>query len=461
MAAWDDLPDLLLGKIFSYLPTTDKLIQVDEPVCVKWAEAVKRPEVWHTFTFSEDEFQFELATAVFGQHTQERDLYFENISKQKIMETIRNVGKYFKVVRLYYRGKQSSQIINCLTENCFSVKNLKIYRIHDFVNVVKNHQHACKQAVYRLIKQNTGLQILDVKDLDTYDSTVTQTCDVLPVGAGHSQCLQQLYFFQSFQINNLGNLMYLVNLRELAIEPKVLSYSLLYHLVGQSLRDLHIVALSKHVEFYKEALQNWQWKQICSQGQHFRVHCHFGVGHEWTEKEIMLKKEMPVRTFKYQKDHLLHYDTLSPLLMCYSSTLEVFIDLSFSMKIYEFAKRDSKYLSINVQILNFVRACRNLKILIVKEVLLSSTILAMLEGNNELEIILMEDQVRYDSENILVRQSDIKPPLSSETVDFIREGHKDESSFLHYVKKVTGKDLNILKKMDFITLMLDQYIDFM
>lgn len=426
---WADLPDLVLANIFKFLPTADRL--GIGTVCKSWNSAVDRPDVWSTFDYSEKDIE-EFGNAL---DFLKSVLFF---SEQDIKEALTDLyvnavqrfGRHFRQVNILYRGRNSSRVLHAISKHCHGVKILKVQRLLQNVQVVQNHDSSHRQALQNIIHKNNRMVVLEIRGADNY--SVAQQKDQLPMGIMHSYTLRKLHLIQSFKASNLGNLMYLVNLRELAMEPHLLSYSLLYHLASRSLTELHIVAVSKHTEFYNENLQDWQWTEIKKQGPQLRVSCHFGVGQEWTEKEIILKKEMPLKCLKYIKFDLLKYTVLSDLICNYSGTLVEFVDFSVFDRSYEIAQGNGvDRQQINRCLYNIVASCRHLKLFTVKEVLFSQNILVMLSRNKHLKILLREDQVDFS-----VEFAGVVVPL--EYSDLINASWRKKESFLAAVSEITG-----------------------
>ena len=393
MADWASLPEMVLAKVFSYLPTYDRVYMGN--VCTTWEDAACRPEVWEIFTFSEEYLFLSLGVDYFSgdNHQITLDNVEGNVLKDIILSVIKNVGRYFKKVNIYYRSQSSNEIMSSIASYCTNIKALKVQRLKTNVQVVRNYESSCKQSVWSIIQRNTKLSTIDLRDIDGY--SINNQKKLLPISAAHSVCLTHLYLLQTFQECQLGSLMYLVHLEELALGPHLLSYSLLHHLAGRSLRRLHIVALDMHAEFYNENLQNWQWAEIKKQGPQLRVHCHFGVGHEWTEREIILKREMPLESLVYSKYTPLVYRNLTDLICSYSNSLVEFIDYSFSYTSYEVDRSANYRKSVNKDLFQIVDHCKHLKTLAVKETLYSGVILVMAFKNKNLQVLLMENQVEY------------------------------------------------------------------
>ncbi|XP_045196091.2 F-box/LRR-repeat protein 21-like [Mercenaria mercenaria] len=431
---WTNLPEVILGNIFRHLPTVDRLSI--GTVCVAWENAANRPEVWECFDFSEkdvDEFGNDLDLL-------RSELFFSDFDgsiQEAIIDTyisvIKQFGRSFRQVNVLFKGRNSNRILYTLSDCCCNITHLSLQRLPQNVQVVRNHDSSYRQAVYNIIQRNTKLDELIVRDIDNYADS-QQKCP-LPLGASHSCAIKALTIIQSFQSCNLGNFMYLVNLHELALEPHFLSYSLLHHLAGKSLRVLHILAVSKHMEFYNEALQDWQWREIKKQGPKLCVHCLFRVSHEWTEKDIILKKEIPMKCLKYAKYHLLNYPVLTGLVCNYSATLVDFIDFSPYQKSYELAQgKRSDQPQINSCILQIVVSCPLLRTLAVKEVLYSQNVLFMLSVNKNLDILLREDQIEYSEFN-----SHLIHPMSYEEYDLVCRSWINMENFEFAILQLTNR----------------------
>ncbi|XP_060604066.1 F-box/LRR-repeat protein 21-like [Ruditapes philippinarum] len=433
IAEWTNLPEVILGNIFSYLPTVDRLCIGG--VCKAWENAVHRPEVWECFEFSEkdvDEFGN-------GLDVLRRELSFTHlvgsISKaivEKYVSVIKQFGRSFRRVKILFRGRHSNRILYTLSNCCLNITNLSVQLMQQNDQV---HDCCYIQAIHNIILRNSKLEQLYVRDIDNYSESD------LPFEASHSYTIKELTIIQSFEFCNLENFMSLVNLRELALEPHFLSYSLLYHLASRSLIKLHILAISKHMEFYNEALQDWQWQEIKKQGPELRVCCLFRVGHEWTTKDIMLKKEIPIKCLRYVSDikyELLNYPVLTNNVCNYSSTLVEFIDFSHFLKNYELALGDrSMRLELNRCILKIVLGCTLLRTLAVKEVLYSQNILFMLSVNKHLDIFLREEQIEYAEFN-----SDLLHPMPYEEFDLISRSWVNFENFKFAVLQLTNKHWN-------------------
>ena len=396
---WANLPHVVLIKIFQNLPCLDRICV--RYVCESWSIVSSCRDVWKSFDFFEKDIDESITTLQEVLDEYKADMHDFGINSTVsprtlyqpiLLDVIRKYGKYFQELTLISGGDfisdgtVSAKLLMAVCEESSSLTRICLQNI-------KSGQ--CQEKVCTLLQRNRQLQNIRLISLK-FDCKN----DPLPIGLHHALTLKKLYLVNSFKSYNLGTLMYLVNLKELAIEPQFLSYSLLHHLTGHSLTDLYIVAISRMTGVYQEALQDWHWQEICKQGPNFRVHFRFSTTYEWTEKEIILKPSVPVKSIIYYKYRLVHFIPLSPLVQQYFQTLETFVDYSNAMVSYEAAHNISRndIVEVNKSLLDIVRQCQNLQTLAVKEVLASSTLLAMASLNKNLkDLCVMEDQIIYEN----------------------------------------------------------------
>ena len=391
-ADWAYLPHVVLSQIFQNLSSLDRLTA--SYVCQSWFTASTSRDTWRSFDFSADSIddcKLDIAELMNGpvlinnvsgnveQLEDPRVLIIQMI----YLDIIKKFGKYFQNLSLKSDGLTTCILYDSLYLVCDRLKSISL----------QNVSNRFQEIFCALLQKNRNLVNIRLVNLK-FDSKN----EPLPIGHHHALTLKKLYLVNSFKTYNLGTLMYLVSLKELSMEPQLLSYSLLHHLASYSLTDLYILALSKITGFYQEAMQDWHWREICKQGPKFRVHFRFSSSHEWTEKEIILKPSIPVKSMIYYKYRLVHFIPLRPLVVQYSSTLEVFIDYSIAMASYDAARSDKDIAGMNCCLLDIVRYCQNLRTFAVKEVLSSSTLLAMVAVNKNLkELYVMEEQIIYEN----------------------------------------------------------------
>jgi len=420
MADWCALPDMNLGLVFSHLSLVDKVVV--SKVCSSWANAVLTPEAWKSFIYTDYEVTDLQTDSASSEKEFEKDL----------IDLIKCVSKYFKNVNICFRSKLSLEILASVAENSKAIKHLRIVRQTEIQYFVRSHDNTCESFVKRILQNNNRLQCLYLRDIDSLP--LTEKKIALPIGVAHSNSLTKLTLIQCYQNCNLSSLMYLVNLKELTVEQNLLTYSLLHHLAGNSLRDLHIMAVTRHCEMYTENLQNEHWKEIKQQNPDLRVHGHFSIGHDWVESEIILKRDMPVQSLHYLKYTLLNYESLTGLVCNYAQTLVEFIDYSALESSYP-GRGMRPNLAVCTGLMQIVNTCHNLKIITVKERIFSCVLVAMVLKRRDLNIMLLKSQVFFD---------ELVPDLnligySHAEVDMIRNGCLDLSSLLELFQHLTGQ----------------------
>lgn len=450
MADWSALPDVILATIFGNLSVLGR-VEVRK-VCSAWADACLRPEAWRCFSYTEGE----TSSSYLSDWDDTRKLQLSVCRGKELTALVVDVGKFFKTVNLCFRGKLSHDLLHAIAENCRNIKHLHIRKeCFQKFSFVKRSDNSCNSAVKMIIQNNSRLNQLYLHDIDIPGHRAAQQKDSLPFGVVHSNSLTSLVLIQAYQQCNLSGLMYLVHLKELAIEPHLLSYSLLHHLAGNALKDLHIVAVTKHMELYNENLQNWQWKEIRQRNPNLRVHGHFAIGHQWVESEIILKEDMPVQSLKYVKYKLLDYESLTSLVCKYSETLVEFIDYSLSEESYSGGKM-SRDLAVNNGILEIVNTCINLKTFAVKERVYSCVLVAILLKREDLNVLLLQDQVFLDE---LVPDLNLVGYSSTE-LETIRKSCTDLDALINMCKQLTGDQFNLYCHEELSEIMLLHYLKF-
>ena len=427
---WANLPHIVLVQIFQKVSCLDRIYARN--VCESWFTASDSKDVWKSFDLSNETVETKLDPAALQKGNTEISNGLLRSTRavlfRILLDIIRKFGKHFVNLILHSDFAITDEILPAVCQECSNLKTVYLQ------NITSSRS---REIVCSLLQKNKQLQSIHLVTVK-FDSKN----EPLPIGLHHSLTLQKLYLVNSFYSYNLGTLMYLVNLKQLSLEPQFLSYSLLYHLAGHSLTDLYIVAISKLTGFYNEAMQDWHWKEICKQGPNLCVHFRFSSSHEWTEKEILLKPSIPVKSLIYYKYRLVHFVPLSPLIQQYSSTLKVFIDFSIAMASYEAAHSDKDIVGMNKCLLDIVRKCQNLHTFAVKEVLATSTILAIVSLNKKLkELYIMEDQIIYENITDCVA-------IPEETKELIRENWTKEN-FAQTVSDMLGKSWQPLSSEEY------------
>ena len=380
---WEELPHLVLARVFSYLDVIDR-INVGK-TCSMWQSAAQFPEVWTHFRYSENEIWEKLFPAGIPCTVEDISL-FEKISEE-ILELVKRNVKFFRHVSVALRGLHSFAVFMEISNQCVSLSHLSVYQLVQQKSCEKLHPLAA------LLERNKKLKYVRVEDVRQFGDKNS----AVPMGLGHGKCLSTLWIVNSFYSNSLSNVMYLINLRQLAMSPLHLNFSLLKHLASHSLRELYIVANSKTREFYNEALSDEHWKEICKCGSHLKVKCFLAVSHEWAQKEIFLKPSMPLTSLVYRKNVWLKYiSTISEMMAQHSDTLEEFVDFALTEGPYQQPRNRAFADRVDRHLLHIVRSCPKLTTLITKEMLSSAALIAMAYINRGLSgLVIREDMIEY------------------------------------------------------------------
>lgn len=405
MANWAELPEVVLGQILSYVDILDKFCV--NKTCKAWALASFRPEAWRNLRISGDKLCLQISC-----------------NMMCLDEMISDVQICTELLTFISKGSPAMKHFQIMLCRWFDVKILEIVVSHCKnlieleVAIWPNTREKLDQKVFEILhsflSQKHTLQVVRIYDVPvnkhedggesrhdnpsllSFRQYELQQCTKyvpLPFDARHAQHLHEVWLINSFKTHSLSNIMYLVNLTELAVNPQQLNYSLILHLASKSLRNLFIVANENTREFYNSALNDVQWKSIKETGPNLKVHCYFSCMHEWAEKDTIFKSSMPLTSLVYRKNVWLRYPReISEFLTLYSNTLEEFVDYSLSELTYRqghetFDARIDNWLII------IARNCQRLKWLTVKEPLSSSTILLVATLNRNIAHFLVRDDM--------------------------------------------------------------------
>lgn len=283
MAEWSELPELVIAKISSYCDLIDRVCM--SKTCKAWDSATYRPEVWSNVGISGQKLllQVSMNMMCLDEMISDKQISSDilnfidkgspktrrlsiNICREfdaEILETFIAKGKHLEHLevsiwppdagqRLDYKVYES---LRKLFQGKYNLHTIRIYEV-SLVNYFRSSEISCTPSV--------GTNI--------------------PLNVAHAHQLKVLWIVNSFKSHSLSSLMYLVNLKELAINPHQLNFSLLKHLASNSLKNLYLVANENCRDFYNEAMSDEQWKSIRTNGPYLRVHCFLSCNHEWTEK---------------------------------------------------------------------------------------------------------------------------------------------------------------------------------
>ena len=406
MADWTCLPEVVLGKVLSYLEILDKFCI--SKTCRSWECAAFRPEAWANVHISGEK--------LFLQITCNMMCLDEMISEQKfsseLLFFVQKGSHLIKNLNITFCRQFDIELFKQLTSDCQYLTSIQLsiwsntkekldmMPIHDCINNLFIKKKDIK--VVRIYDVSSGAFPKKLTDQSPFlDGDVIPGLNVskskyptIPFGASHAQHLKELWIVNSFKLHSLRNILYLVNLTELAINPQHLNHSLLVHLASYSLTDLFIVANENTREFYNEAINDIQWKDIRRNGPTLRVHCYFSCTHEWAEKDVIFKPSMPLASLVYRKNVWLRYPCfISDFMSAYCETLEEFVDYSLSELTYQQGYAKSFLSRMDNWVINIARNCQKLKWLTVKEPLSSASLILIACLNRNIRRFLVRDDM--------------------------------------------------------------------
>lgn len=395
MVRWDELPELVLAKISSYCDLLDRVCI--SKTCRAWEIASYRPEVWTNICISGQKLLLQISCNMMCLD--------EMISDKQINSDLLNFTRrgspLTRRLSINLCREFDAEILAIFATSCKNLEHLDIsiwpsdsrekldYTVYDsFRNILygKNNLHTIR--IYEVPLINCFRSVENTHTGEYFRNTT------IPFNVSHAQQLKVLWIINSFKSHSLSSLMYLVNLKELAINPQQLNYSLLKHLASKSLRDLYLVANENCREFYNEAMNNTQWEDIRKHGPQLRVHCYFSCNHEWTEKDVILKSKMPLKSLVYRKNVLLRYPgDIFNCLIDHNDTLEEFVDYSMSELTYQQGHDETFENRLDHGIIKLVTNCRQIKLLTVKEPLSIASLAIVAHANPNIKKLLIRSDM--------------------------------------------------------------------
>nr|XP_022312693.1 F-box/LRR-repeat protein 3-like [Crassostrea virginica] len=443
MAHWEKTPEVVLGRVFSYLSLVDKISVFQS--CTAWRQALEQPLAWRLFKYSESLIWDQIFEM--GIPSSLEDLQQDENFHQCVLDCIDWYGRYMKNIYIAIRSSTSFEVYMKIVQNCCNVRNFTLISMCAELS----EWELLRSSLHDFLQRNNTIKKLELRDID---NTGVKNA-ALPFGVKHSSHLHSLWIVNSFRSSCLSNLMYLVNLSELALIPHQLNFSLLKHLASLSLRDLHIVANPKTKEFYNEAISDEQWGEIRRYGPNLRVHCFLATSREWAEKEVFLKPKMPLVSLVYRKNIWIKYlESVCTLMSYHGDTLTSFVDFSLASQPYKYPTPLSFIDRVDRLMIQLAQQCPRMQTLSIKEAMSSAAILLMVYYNRNLsELLVRCDMILYvnDLPDELLMDINIK--------HFIEENyHRDR--FEKAVSSLLGTEWHILKVADFYDIIDARYSKF-
>ncbi|CAC5416474.1 unnamed protein product [Mytilus coruscus] len=381
MADWTCLPEVVLGKVFSYSEILDKFCI--SKTCRSWECAAFRPDAWANVCISGEKLLLQITCNMMCLD--------ETISEQKLSSEllffVQKGSNLIKNLNVTFCRPFDIELFKQLTSDCQNLTSLQLSIGCNTEEKLDMMIHDCKLTAESPFLDGDVIPRLNVSN---------SKYPTVPFGTSHAQHLKELWIVNSFlKVHFLRNILYLVNLTELAINPQQLDHSLLVHLASNSLRDLFIVANEKTPSFYNEApISDAQWKDIRRNSPTLRVHCYFSCTHEWADKDVIFKPSMPLASLVYKRNVWQRYPFLIYHFMsAYCETLEEFVDYSLSEGTYEQDYGKTFLPRMDNLVITVARNCQKLKWLTVKEPLSSASLILIACLNRNIRRFLVRDDM--------------------------------------------------------------------
>ncbi|XP_061176291.1 F-box/LRR-repeat protein 21-like [Saccostrea echinata] len=443
MTDWEKTPEVVLGKVFSCLSLVDKVSVYN--TCSSWREALGQTGAWHQFQYSESRVWDEIFEMGIPSSLEDLQQYQE--IHQSVLECVERFGRYMRRIYVAIQSTSSFEVYQKIIQNCCNVRKFTLI----CMCVELSEMELLKCTLREFLQRNNVIRELEIENVD---NSGTKNAP-LPIGLKQSGCLHSLWIVNSFRSSCLSNLMYLVNLTELAMIPHQLNFSLLKHLASLSLRDLHIVANAQTRGFYNEAISDAQWGEIRKHGPKLRVHCFLATSNEWTEKEVFLKPSMPLASLVYRKNVWIKYlESVCTLMTYHSGTLTTFVDFSLSHQPYNYPVPHCYMDRVDRHIIRLARLCPRLQTLTIKETLSSAAILLMVYLNKNLtDFLVRRDMILY--------VNDLPEDLESDSVikQFIADNY-ERDNFENAVSSLLGTEWHALEVSEFYEIIDFRYSKF-
>ena len=389
--SWSCLPEVPLSLAFSHLELRDKLSVWK--TCKRWRYTLERLDSWSILEFSWRKLLQGNPEGIIP-HNYEFLEDFDNCMNT-CGSCIRDVA-----IHICIAEPNGYQVLETVSKFCCNIRTLSILTyVADNPNPNGTMSDERFTTVIKtLFKRNTKLKAIRVRDFQ-FDVPKNE---LLPFGLQHSDCLGSLDIVNSFKEHSLSNIMWMVNLTELTINPNHLNFSLLKHLTNHSLKDLRIVSNCERYDFYFEAMSEEQWKIVRECGHNLKVHCYLltGWSNVWTDFKTFFKRNMPLYTLVMYGGKWLDSIYLFGKFLCnYKNTLEEYVDFApyttYRMKCPE------GDITIDEFVIEVIDNCRKLKTLaLYKEVLTASSITHIANSAETLvDLLIQEDKIDFCNDN--------------------------------------------------------------
>ena len=397
--SWSCLPEVPLSLAFSHLEIWDKLSVWK--TCSRWRYALERFDSWPILECSWWKLFHENPEGIITHNYD----FLEDFDK-----CMNNCGVCIRDVAIHLNTAEPNgyQVLETISKYCCDIRTLSISKC-----VVANPKptgimsdERFTAVIIALFKKNMKLKGIRVRDCQ-FDVLKNE---LLPFGLLHTDCLESLDIVNSFTDHSLSNIMWMVNLTELTINPNHLNFSLLKHLTNHSLKDLRIVSNCERHDFYFEGMSEEQWQILRECGPKLKVHCYVLTdrSNEWTDFKTFFKRNIPLYTFVMHGSRsfkILYF--LGQFLYSFKDTLEEFVD--FSAYYIKLGMKCSEELSFDEFVIEVIDNCRKLKTVAFKEVLTAKAITHIANSGEKLvDLLIQEDRIDFCSDNGNGKSMDMK-----------------------------------------------------
>ncbi|XP_071115238.1 F-box/LRR-repeat protein 21-like [Haliotis cracherodii] len=413
---WEALPEVTLASIFSYLHPRERLKM--KYVCQAWHRVLTVPQVWKYFTHLGD------------NECTESNLSQDESLKLDLISCINDYGRHFRHVKVTFCDSDSFDIFTAISNVCSNIESIALCNDGKIA-----FPKGFRSLIHDFLQKNIHLKTVQMRGL-TF--TPASNNDPLPIGLQHCQTLQKLSLVNSFPSYSVSSLMYLVHLRELALDYNHVHYSLIKHLAGASLTKLSIRLHPK-----KQRLNNLSEEQWQDLARHKQLRVYFHVKVLGDLDEDLFKPSIPLVSLVLMTLTSLHYDKLCDTLANYGNTLEEFVDYNVLAPSCRHDEEDVTS-SYNTSIVKMVQTCPRLHTLGMRDVLSSSTLLIVVFLNKKLQNVYVQaEMVRFRfhvPDEMLVPQ---------EAIDFAQANWTEER-MATAVSSCLGREWNLMSKNDYV-----------
>ncbi|XP_060837199.1 F-box/LRR-repeat protein 21 [Rhopalosiphum padi] len=369
---WNNLPDLLLENIFSFLDIGAK--HNASKTCTLWYSVFHLPYSWHTFVFDDTTL------------TRRKFNYYSGwqymLDHLRVQLCLQSIGRYvkvlvFKPITNFYNLYEFMNMISFYAEHGQGIGsristlqytfpcNMATSRIDE--SVLYGTGGKLLEALKRLMGNLPSLERLELIDL-MLDNEDAQTL------------LDQVCFYCCTTLKTLvlvNTTKYLcqllhpgafINLQVLVISPQNLGSDLLLMLSQIRLSHLHILQ-NRYTPIEIEPMNSFDWKHCVKANATLKVHLRV---ESIRERQILWQPNSPVSSIIYKSPNMrMTADILNKAIELYSDRL-----LTFGyLELPKFYQPSSFKERIDTTLVNLIQLCPKLDTLMIREKISTCTLL--------------------------------------------------------------------------------------